>query len=232
MKNTDLAWSILAAPRAAFVELRERPRFWFPLLAIVLSTLAVMAWYYAIVDFDWLTDQTFSMNANAAQMTQQQRERAMAFMSPTVIMWSSLISVVVILLLWRTAEAAYYALAGKIVDVQLSFKHWFALSWWTSLPTLIGALGMVGFLVMTDSNQISNYDLQLLSLNELFFHRKMGEPGFTLLASITVLHPWMWWLAVLGVQTWSGRSWRFSAIFALLPVVLIYGIWALIAFSR
>jgi hypothetical protein len=33
----------------------------------------------------------------------------------------------------------------------------------------------------------------------------------------------------VGVRTWSGRSWLFSCIFALLPYVLIYGIWAFIS---
>jgi hypothetical protein len=33
------------------------------------------------------------------------------------------------------------------------------------------------------------------------------------------------------VRLWSGRSWTFSAIFALLPVVVGYGTWAAISLS-
>ena len=39
-----------------------------------------------------------------------------------------------------------------------------------------------------------------------------------------------WILSIIGVRTFSQRSWSYSAIFALIPVVLIYGIWAFFAF--
>ena len=49
---------------------------------------------------------------------------------------------------------------------------------------------------------------------------------------------WLGWIAVVllslylaafGIKTWSGRSWLFGIVFAALPFVVIYGIWALIA---
>ncbi|HMN45915.1 MAG TPA: YIP1 family protein [Povalibacter sp.] len=228
MNNMELAGALVTAPAKAFENLKEKPRFLFPLLVIVLSTVAVMFWYYRIVDFDWLVDRMLSANP---RMNEQQREAAMKMMSPGIIMWSSLISVVVVLVVARVVETLYYLLAGNVTNVRHTFLQWLSLSCWTALPHVIGTLSMAVFLLTSGSNQISNEELNLLSLNELLFHIPAGGKGYVLLSSLTLLHPWVWWLTVVGVRTWTGRSWLFSSLFALTPIVLLYGGWALWAFK-
>jgi hypothetical protein len=124
----------------------------------------------------------------------------------------------------------YLTLAGNIFNVRLKFQQWFALSCWTALPHLIGVVAMAAYLLTAQSNQIGNDELSVLSLNELFFNKSVTDKGFAFLSSLTLLHPWAWWLTVVGVRAWSGRSWLFSSVFALTPIVLIYGGWALWAF--
>jgi hypothetical protein len=227
MNNMELASALVTSPSAAFAELKERPRFWFPLLVVCLTTAAIFIWYYSIVDVEWLKDRLFSANPRTSNMSEQQRERAMDFMSANVLMWSSVLSIVVTIPIMRALESVYFTLAGNVANVRYSFKHWFALSCWTGLPHVIGTLAMVVYLLTANTNQISNEELSLLSVNELFFHKEMTEPGFALLSSLTLIHPWVWWLTVLGIRAWSGRSWVFSSVFALIPVVVVYGGWAL-----
>jgi hypothetical protein len=131
----------------------------------------------------------------------------------------------------KLLEALYYSLAGKITNVERSFRHWLALASWSSLPSLLGVVASAALLLATDTNQIDTGALAALSLNELFFHVSLNGKGYTLLTTLTLLHPWMWWLTALSVRLWSGRSWTFSAIFALLPVVVGYGTWAAISLS-
>lgn len=99
------------------------------------------------------------------------------------------------------------------------------------MPSLLGVVASAALLLATDTNQIDAGALAALSLNELFFHVPMAGKGYTLLTTLTLLQPWMWWLTALGVRVWTGRSWTFSAIFALLPVVVGYGAWAIISLS-
>ena len=47
---------------AAFAELRERPRFWFPLLLLVATTAALNYWYFSMVDIEWFKDAMFGNN--------------------------------------------------------------------------------------------------------------------------------------------------------------------------
>lgn len=229
MKNTELSLAVLTSPSSAFAELQERPRFWFPLLAVLIGVVALMAWYYSFVDVQWLMEQTLSTNPRTAQMTEAQRAQAIAQTSRGMMLWSSVIIVAVVVALLRLLEALYYSLAGKITNVERSFRHWLALATWTGLPSLLGVLASAAMLITAQSNQIDNSALAVLSLNELFFHVPMGGKGYTLLTSLTVLHPWLWWLTALGVRVWTGRSWTFSSIFALLPVVVCYGAWAAIS---
>jgi hypothetical protein len=231
MNNMEMTTALVTSPSAAFADLKEKPKFWFPLLAVLLSTVAVLVWYYNFVDFDWLIDRMMSADTRTQQMPEDQRAQAMAMMKPGFIMWSSVISVLVFVTAARALEALYFSLAGNITNVRHSYKQWFALSCWTALPHLIGALGMVAFLLTSSTNQISNEELQLLSLNELIFHVPLGGKGYVLLSSLTILHPWAWWLTVVGVRVWTQRSWLFSTVFALLPSIVVYGVWALIAFS-
>jgi hypothetical protein len=230
MNDVELAGALVTSPSTAFATLKDKPRFWFPLLAVCLSTAAILIWYYNIVDIEWLQDRMLSANSRTANMTEQQQAQAAKFMSANVLMWSSVVSVLITIPILRALEAMFFTLAGNIVNVRYKFKQWFALSCWTALPHLIGTVVMVVYLLTADSNQIGNEELSLLSLNELFFNKPVADKGFTLLSSLTLLHPWAWWLTVLGVRVWSGRSWLFSSVFALAPIVLLYGGWALWAF--
>jgi hypothetical protein len=129
-------------------------------------------------------------------------------------------------------QAGYYWLAGKITSVQLPFLQWFSLIAWSSLPMLAGMLAsMMVLATSTAHGQMGPGELQLLSLNELFFHRAPSEPGFQLLSALNLLSLWVWGLLVLGVRTWSNKSWGFSSVFVLLPFVIMYGGWAFFAFK-
>lgn len=234
MNNMELAGAIVTSPSAAFAELKDKPRFIVPLVVLCVTTAAILFWYYSFVDFDWFKDRLISANPNVGRMTEQQREqaaKAMARMSPNIIMWTSVISVLIMIPAMRALQAVYFLLAGNVVNVRFKFEQWFALSCWTSLPIVITTASMAVYLLTAGTNQIGYEEVSLLSLNELFFHKTMQDKGFTLWSSLTVLHPWMWWLTVLGVRLWSGRSWLFSSVFALAPVVLIYGAWAAWAYK-
>jgi hypothetical protein len=230
MTNLDLVVALATQPRKAFEELAARPRFWFPLLLAVVLGAASTFWYYQVADINWVIDQTLNANPRTAQMSEAQRAQAAQFMSPATLKWSGTIAAALIVALIHVIGAVYYVLAGKVVNLQQSFKHWFALSTWSALPTLLGILPTAVVLLTTTNGQIDTSAMSPLSLNELFFHRKMGEPGYTMLLSLTLLQPLAWLLAIIGIQEWSKRSWLFSTVFALLPSVLIYGIWAWIAF--
>lgn len=229
MNNFELAVALVLEPRRAIGEIEARPRFLFPLLVTVLVTAAAVFWYYSVVDAAWLIDTSIRNNPRTRQVTEEQLAQASQFMTRNVLMYGSLVGVVLVSVIVRLLEATWYLLAGKVTNVQRSFKQWFALACWTSLPQILAVLPAIPLLLMAKSPQIETSALSPLSLNELIFHRGMNEPGYSLFTNINLLHIYTVFLVVFAIKLWSGRSWLFAAVYTLLPCVLIGGVWALVA---
>jgi len=227
MNNIAVAASLATAPSSAFVELRERPRFWFPLLVVALCTAAVCYWYYNVVDIDWLKDLMFTNNPHVKE---EERAVAMGMVTRTTLLWSSVVGTLIFIPLITVIQALFLLLAAKITKVPLGFKHWFSLASWSSLPGLIGIVVAAILLLLSDSPQISPGSMAPLSLNELLLHLPFGSPGQNLFDTLGIPLFLGWALMIIGVHTWSQRSWQFSALFVLVPLAVVFGLWAVLAF--
>jgi hypothetical protein len=231
MNNWAILQALVFEPRKAFAEIAERPRILFPLALLVLATAGLTLWYMGVVDLEWLIDRQLRNNPFGRSLSEEQIAQQVAAASgrrglqATVGALGSGIATVAISLL----GALYYVLAGKITNVDRSYRQWLALNCWSSLPTVLAVVPAAFVLLSAGSAQIPQEDLQPLSFNALFFHRVASEPGYVLFSSLNLLQFAALYLAVVGVKTWSGRSWLFSTVFATLPFVLIFGIWAFIA---
>jgi hypothetical protein len=228
-------WSILQAlafePRKAFAELAARPRFWFPLLVLVFTTAAITAWYTSVVDMEWLVDRQIRASGFATMLSEQQiaeRVHAAAQRQGIQSVFATLASAAAVVI-FMLLGSVYYVLAGKITNVDRSFRQWLSLTSWSGMPTVLGLIPAAFVLLTASSAQIPQEDLQALSFNALFFHFPPTRPGFSLLSALNLLQLASLYLSVVGVKTWSGRSWLFSTVFATLPYVLIFGTWAFIS---
>jgi hypothetical protein len=231
MNNIQLAVALVTDPKGAIREIEARPRFLFPLLVTLLVSLAMTFWYFNIVDFDWLIDATIRSSPRTKNFTEEQIAAASKVMTRGVLTWTSLIAVPFVLVIFRLLEALWYSLAGKITKVQRSYKQWFALANWTSLPGILAVLPAIPTLLTSKSVQMDAASaISPLSLNELFFHRPMGDPAYQLFTSLNLIQIFTMFLVVLAIKMWSGRSWLFALTYGLLPLVVIVGVgvlWAL-----
>lgn len=230
MNNLALSATIATAPSSAFAELRERPRFWFPLLLLTVSTAAIVYWYYTMVDIEWLKDAMFSNDPNVQKLPEAERAAAMSALNRSALLWGSVISSLFILPIFFLLQSVYLLLAAKVTKLPQGFKHWFALSCWAALPLLVSTVVAAILMLLSDTPQVSPSVMQPLSLNELVLHRPVGSPGYTLFESLSIPGVLSWILMIIGVRVRSQRSWAFSVLFILLPVVVIYGIWSVFAF--
>lgn len=226
--DLELAWTLLVEPTRAFAALKERPTFWFALLVPLVVSAAFFLAYYARVDFAWLTDHLLNADPHARELSDTGKAVATDAVSKPLLLWTSLATVALGVPLLKLIESTYYLLAGRATSLRLSFRHWMALSCWSAWPSVLLFVVMFVTLFLHPDGQVAQEQTNLLSLNELVFHVPMANRWHALLSTLTVLHPWVWWLTFLGVRTWSGRSPRFSLFFALLPVAVVYGGWALL----
>jgi hypothetical protein len=232
MTDLDLATNIAASPSLAYAELRQRPRIWFPLLLLTLGS-ALMFWlYYRSVDVEWLKDTMFGNNADFQAMPEEARAIALKAMTRNTLMISSIAGSMLGLPLVMLIPALYFLIVSKINRLGIQFSHWYSFSFWSSLPLALGYLAGIVMVLMSDNNaQMTPDALEPLSLNQLYFHRAAGQPGQALFASISAFSIWSTVLTIIGLKVWTQRTWNFCCVVALLPSVLIYGIWALVAFK-
>ena len=230
MNNLALAAALATAPSSAFAELRERPRFWFPLLLLVLTTVGMCYWYYSVVDIEWFKDAMFSNNPDIQKLPEDQRAARMAMVGRNTLLWGSMVGAIFAMPIFFLLEALYLLLAAKVTKLPQGFKHWFSLSCWCSLPMLLGTVVAAILLLLSENAQVSPSVLQPLSLNELLLHRPIGSPGHSLFESLSIPTLLSFVLMMIGIRVWSQRSWAFSATVTLLPWVVIYAVWAFLAF--
>jgi hypothetical protein len=228
MSNFALLQALVFEPSKAFAELDQRPRYWWPLLLVALSSTLLAVWYMSVVDLAWLSDQALRNSTFGRNMTEAEIARASQAASGqrgTQLVIGSL-STLFGVGLGMLISAGYYTLAGKVTGVERGFRHWLALSAWSTVPTVLTVIAGALMLLTASTNQISQQQLQPLSLNALLFHRQPGEPGFTLFSNINLVLFAALALAAIGVKTWSRRGWLFSIVLVALPYALVYGIWA------
>ncbi len=229
MSLVETTLGLFTQPRKVFDSLADKPRVLWPLLLTLALTLGLMAFYTLKVDREWLLEQQMLASPMTARMSEEERQRiveAQLKMPQAVMLTITLVSVAAGVLLMRLLQAAYLTLAGKITNVDRSFKQWFSLAVWTGVPAVIIGFA-TGFLILMLSNttQLDPGAIQPLSFNELFFQKTLTEKGYNLLSSIGLLQILSFGLAIIGVKQWSRRSWLFASIYVLLPIILIFGGW-------
>jgi len=218
---------IIAAPGKALDAVREHPRWlWWPLLLTLLASIAAFSWYFLWVDFPWLVEEVVR-TAVPPGGDPAMAEAIRKFMSPGVQLASTAVGIVVITLLMYTVQSLYLHLVNKASgDPSLRFGQWFAFSAFTSFPVVFQSLAMAVVILMADSNQLPQQDLMPLSFQSLFVHAEPGSPWASWAGSLSLVTLWVLGLMIFGYRRWTGASWAKATIIALIPTLLVFGIWA------
>ncbi|RJG19098.1 YIP1 family protein [Massilia cavernae] len=213
---------ILVEPSKAFAAIRERSHTWLPLLTVMFGSALMIWWYFQTVDFAWLMNHTM---ASQPDMTDEQRQAAQGIMSQTTMGWMSVAGALIVTPVIYAIFALYYLLAGKFLGSDISFGKWFALTAWASLPRLL-VLPLMAMQIMTSGGQVPMEDLSMTSLNFLLFQLPQSHPWAGFLTNIDLAMLWSVVLSVIGLRVWTARSLATCVTISLLPLVLVFGLWA------
>ncbi len=216
---------IITAPSAAFARLKEKPSIWFPLLLVLVSIVSVQVGYILLTDKGFMVDQQMDQvsalfpNLTAAQ-EEQMREQMMN-QGATASIISTVVSVFVIYSLIIALYALYLKFVSKFSFVEFSWKSWFSLICWTSIPTIFGAIASWVVLLTNSTGQVPMLELNVLSFSNLLGMSTSGGP----LLVLTPLYIWSFVLLALGYQNWTKKSLFTSVLLSLGPYLLIFGLW-------
>src|SRR5512139_1239846 len=129
MGNLGLASALLFEPRKAFAEIDARPRFWFPLLVLIVTSVTTAVWYRSVVDLEWAADREARATASAfgLKLTEAQIQASVdrAVRNRTLGTVAVVIGAPVVIALFGLLVTLYLMLAGRIAGVRRNFRHWF-----------------------------------------------------------------------------------------------------------
>jgi hypothetical protein len=214
--------NVILAPSTTFARLKDKPRPFIPLLVLILLTLAVSFWYISSLDFAWFREH---MLAAQGPMKPEARAAMAQFLTPKTMMWSSGAGAVLGTPLICAIVALYYLLAGKVMGTGIGYGKWFGFAVWTSIPRLL-TVPLSALQILTSGGRLAPEDMNMVSLNYLLLHVPMSSPWFGFATNLDLTSVWSIALAVLGLKAWTGRSTAACVTVAVLPYVLVYGIWA------
>jgi len=226
----SLAINVLTAPSEAFKTIRERPTSLFPLAVVILSTLLVTGWYFAILDYDWYIDDTLSQFPNFTEAQLEDAREGMESIAPSNMMWISLLSSGITLLLVYVIQTGYLSLASALQGDEIRFKQWWSLVAWTNIPAFFLSISMAVNILLNPSGQLSILELNGLTL--LALGMETANPSLNrIFATINLAMIWNLTLLVMAYKQWLQASTVKSLAIVLAPYLLIYGVWTYFAVS-
>lgn len=214
--------NVFVEPSSTFARLKAKTNAWLPLVVLMVLSLGILYWWVTTLDFAWMTEHMMARQPNA---TPEMRAAMARFMTPNSMLISSVLGAVIGTLLIYAVTAVYYLIAGKMLGSMIGYGKWFGFSVWTSVPRLL-TIPLSALQIMTSHGRLAPEDLNMVSLNYLLLHLPATSPWAGLAAGIDLTTVWSIVLAVLGLKAWTGRSTGTCLAVALLPYVIIYGLWA------
>lgn len=225
----NTAINIIVSPSEALAELQQRPSKLFPLALILVSSMAVMFWYFSIVDFDWYIDDTLAASNLDAEELEVAREQ-MASMSQTTFKMFGVFGSAIGILVIYVLQAGYLSLTSALSGSGQKFGNWFSLVLWTGLPYMLSVVGMIANIMLSPNGQISAYGLDPLTLANLGMQSSNGSLT-TVFNTISLPMIWGIALTVLGYRQWLDCSWIKALAVVLAPYLLLTSVWAYFAFT-
>ncbi len=213
---------ILTAPTAAFTRLKQNPTFLAPLLLLLVMTIATTSGYMLLNDAGFVRDQMVEQAVKFRDMTKEQRtqvEKAIGGQSLTTQAIISSVAVAIVVPVVLAISATYLTLMAKFSSSPLSFRHWFALVCWGTVPTFFSALAAVLVLLTDSVGQVPQGELQVLGVIHLLNLNIHSQT----LEQVGLMQIWGMILGVIGYRQWTGTSWLNASLIALAPSVVIYG---------
>jgi len=213
---------IIAAPVAVIARLRDKPSVWLPFVLLITLQMSITLGYFAHNDIGFIRDQAIAQQVQSREMTREQRqqiEQALGKLGLGALSGISLAALLIIIPVVLCVNAWYLSFMGKFSFTELSFKHWLSLLCWTSIPALFAALAAWLVLLTNDNGQVSQLELQPLSIASLLGYSLKSQT----LQSLNLAQLWSLGLLALGYSNWTKAGLFKSILITTAPYIVIYG---------
>ncbi len=217
---------IFIAPKQAFANLRGSGGNLLLLLAQLLFTALAFYLFYQGMSPEWLVEQQL---LHAGELTPAELEQTRAVMAQTAP-YTAIIAAVtgpLMLLLVNAILAGYLHLISKMSG-DFRYQDWFGFSVWSQMPMQLNTIGLILLVLFADTPNLPLATANYASLNQLVLQLPIGAPFYTWAEAFNLFMFWQIAVMAIGLKQWCNFSMVKATLFAALPTVLIFGIWALL----
>lgn len=220
---------VLVAPAQGMATVPQQgARHWLVLLLICVLSAAVQWQMFSNMSPQWLVDQQMLMLSH--QLTPAEQEQTRAYLAQTADK-AALFAVIMLplfMLIINAILAGYLKLTGRLQN-QLSYDQWFALTNWSQLPMLVCMLGTAVLLWLADSPNVPLNIANFASLNQLVLGLSPEAPLYGWAEALSLFVLWQAYIIKAALQSAAGYSTQRALWVTAAPLVVIFGLWALLA---
>ncbi|MCJ9428052.1 YIP1 family protein [Kordiimonas marina] len=198
-----------------------------PLFLVLGAALLMQVYYFSTIDVGWYFDHVI------LAVKPDIPDDARAHVTRTILMIQGSVLPTIMILIMLAILALYLFLVAKTSSPDdRKYGAWFKLVIWSTMPAVLASIAvMVNFALAANPQMVSPNDLQFFSVNALFTHIPIGQPGATLMDSLTPFTLWSIALMAVGLQVWTNRTFVRSLIIAAAPYIVVFGVMAISAFG-
>lgn len=224
---------IYVAPKSLFEQFKAAKKYSWIALVLMLALSAGSAFmFYNGMSPEWLIEQ--QMQTLPADMSPAEREAAEGMIAQTTGSMGIMSSVgmVIATMVFTAIFAGYYMLASKAGGQNrqpLSYGDWFSFSIWTQMPMLINTLGFIALFATAATGDLPMSLPNYASLNQLVLGIAPGEHLYAWAEALNLFSLWTVVLCAIGLKQLADMSAAKAYLLALLPNLLIFGIWFAVA---
>lgn len=217
---------IFIAPGQAFANIRGSGGNVLLLMGQLLLLALALYLFYQGMSPEWLVEQQI---LQAGELTPAEIEQSRAMMEQTAPYTAIIVAVTAPLmaLLMNAVLAGYLHLISKMSG-DFRYQDWFGFSVWSQMPMQLNSIGLILLVLFSDTPNLPMAAANYASLNQLVLQLPIGAPFYTWAEAFSLFMLWQIAVMAIGLKQWCNFSMVKASIFAALPTVLIFGIWALL----
>jgi hypothetical protein len=221
MSELALVTGVFFNPSRTFADLGRRPRWFVPLLLVVLATVAYLYAVSQHVGWERVVRRSMETNARVQSLSAEQREQAVergAKFGAVFGYAGAVLGVPISLAL----IAAVLLLTSRMMGAELTYRQLFAINSYAGLTALIfvGLSAVVLFLIPPD-----NYDIQnpvAFNIGAYLDPQSTPKAIYSLASSMDLFTFWRIALLAIGISAASSRALSFGK--GLAAVALPWGL--------
>ena len=226
-KNVSQALlDIYVAPHKVFNVLPEKKGWSWIAFLIMLAVSVLGLWYfYAGMSPEWIAEQQIAQVAHTMSPAEIEQSRAVMAQMADKTGIISVAAVLVMTPIMLAIMALYLMLVGN-PSQKRRYSQWYAMTVWCNMPSVVNMLGLIALVLISSDPNIPLATVTYLSLNQLLLGLEPSHAWYTWAEACNLIYFWISGLFAVGLHSWTKYSAVKSSVLGFLPLVIIYGLWA------